>query len=163
MKKKDLNKTFLKQINDIAHSKSLFTKLKKFNRQYSNFGEFINDFEVYLSDKIEPPPKNLSSQDQIFEAIILRLDTLSDYKNLAIKIYLETQKNPKYLPIINKYISNYFKGFLKSPFEFMTAYAVYIYAFNVWIEDSNSMDKTMAAIGNSFENLNKFKNFLSPK
>ena len=37
---------------------------------------------------------------------------------------------------------------------------IYIYAFNVWIEDNNSMDKTMASIGNAFDNLNKINSFL---
>ena len=33
-------------------------------------------------------------------------------------------------------------------------------AFNVWIEDNNSMDKTMASIGNAFDNINKVKSFI---
>ena len=37
---------------------------------------------------------------------------------------------------------------------------IYIYAFNVWIEDNNSMDKTMASIGNAFDNINKVKSFI---
>ena len=163
MKKKVLNKAFLTQINKIAHLKTINTKLKNFNKDYSNFDVFIDDFETFLEDKIELPSKDLSSQDKIFEGIILRLDTLLEYKNLVIKIYLESQKNPKYFITINKHISRYFKNYLKSPLDFTTAYAIYVYAFNIWIEDTNSMDKTMAAIGNSFEGLNKIKTFLNHK
>ena len=163
LKKKVLNKVFLSQINKIAHSSKLFTQLKKFNKDYSNFDIFIDDFEIFLADKIEIPSKDLSSQDRIFEGIILRLDYLLEYKNLAIKIYLESQKNPKYFLTINKYLTKYFKNYLKSPLEYTTAYAIYVYAFNIWIEDTNTMDKTMAAIGNSFEGLNKIKTFLNHK
>lgn len=163
MKKKVLNKVFLSQINKIAHSSKLFTQLKKFNKDYSNFDIFIDDFEIFLADKIDIPSKDLSSQDRIFEGIILRLDYLLEYKNLVIKIYLESQKNPKYFLTINKYLTKYFKNYLKSPLEYTTAYAIYIYAFNIWIEDTNEMDKTMAAIGNSFEGLNKIKTFLNHK
>ncbi len=163
MKKKVLNKVFLSQINKIAHSSKLFTQLKKFNKDYSNFDIFIDDFEIFLADKIDIPSKDLSSQDRIFEGIILRLDYLLEYKNLVIKIYLESQKNPKYFLTINKYLTKYFKNYLKSPLEYTTAYAIYVYAFNIWIEDTNEMDKTMAAIGNSFEGLNKIKTFLNHK
>ena len=163
MKKKVLNKVFLRQINKIAHSSKLFTQLKKFNKDYSNFDIFIDDFEIFLADKIDIPSKDLSSQDRIFEVIILRLDYLLEYKNLVIKIYLESQKNPKYFLTINKYLTKYFKNYLKSPLEYTTAYAIYVYAFNIWIEDTNEMDKTMAAIGNSFEGLNKIKTFLNHK
>ena len=163
MKKKVLNKVFLSQINKIAHSSKLFTQLKKFNKDYSNFDIFIDDFEIFLADKIDIPSKDLSYQDRIFEGIILRLDYLLEYKNLVIKIYLESQKNPKYFLTINKYLTKYFKNYLKSPLEYTTAYAIYVYAFNIWIEDTNTMDKTMAAIGNSFEGLNKIKTFLNHK
>jgi hypothetical protein len=163
LKKKVLNKVFLSQINKIAHSSKLFTQLKKFNKDYSNFDIFIDDFEIFLADKIDIPSKDLSSQDRIFEGIILRLDYLLEYKNLVIKIYLESQKNPKYFLTINKYLTKYFKNYLKSPLEYTTAYAIYVYAFNIWIEDTNTMDKTMAAIGNSFEGLNKIKTFLNHK
>ena len=163
LKKKVLNKVFLSQINKIAHSSKLFAQLKKFNKDYSNFDIFIEDFEIFLADKIDIPSKDLSSQDRIFEGIILRLDYLLEYKNLVIKIYLESQKNPKYFLTINKYLTKYFRKYLKSPLEHTTAYAIYVYAFNIWIEDTNAMDKTMAAIGNSFEGLNKIKTFLNHK
>ena len=113
MKKKVLNKSFLTQINKIAHSKKVFAQLKNFNKDYSNFDIFIDDFENFLVEKIELPSKDLSSQDKIFEGIISRLDALSDYKNITLKIYLESQKNPKYFFIINKYIKTFFNSFLK--------------------------------------------------
>ncbi len=160
MKEKILNKTFLDQINKVSHTKKIFQHLKKFNSKYDDFDLFINDFEVFISNKIETPPNNLSTQDKIFEGIINRLDYLSNYKNLVIKIYIESQKNPKYFLSINKFINNYFKIFLKSPLNLLKAYSIYVYAFNIWIEDNKNMDKTMAAIGNSFEYLNKFQSFL---
>ena len=76
------------QINKIAHSKKVFAQLKNFNKDYSNFDIFIDDFENFLVEKIELPSNDLSSQDKIFEGIILRLDCLLEYKNLVIKIYL---------------------------------------------------------------------------
>ena len=50
--------------------------------------------------------------------------------------------------------------FLKSPISLGTSYLIYIYTFNIWIEDDENMDKTMAAIGNSFEGINKIKSFI---
>ncbi len=160
LKNKPLNKTFLKKINDIAHLNSFKKKLYIFNNKYNEFDKFIEDFEILISETIETPPDNLSTQDKIFEGIIYRLDALSNYKNLTLKIYLESQKNPKYFLIINRFINNFFKSFLNSKIDKTKAYFIYIYAFNVWIEDNNNMDKTMAAIGNSFEYLNKFQSFL---
>ena len=163
LKNKSLNKPILNKFNNISHTNKIFSSLKSFNSNYSNFENFISDFENYLSKKIDTPPSNLNTHDKIFEGIINRLDCLSDYKNLIIKIYLESQKNPKYFFTINKFIHNYFKTFLKSPLDLAIAYLIYLYAFNVWIEDNNEMDKTMAAIGNSFENLNKIQNLFIKK
>ncbi len=159
LKNKALSKTFLKKVNEIAHLK-LFTKsLAKFDIQYSDFNKFINSYELFLTDNMEFPSKSLSSQDKIFEGIITRLDALSCYKNITLKIYLEAQKNPKYFLTINKFINSFFKSFLKSQTDIIQAYVIYIYAFNVWIEDNDSMDKTMAAIGNSFDTINKYQKF----
>tara|TARA_Y100000768_G_scaffold29370_1_gene19538 strand:- start:312 stop:800 length:489 start_codon:yes stop_codon:yes gene_type:complete len=160
LKNKVLNRALLKKINEIAHSNSFNKKLSNLNNKYTDFDKFIEDFETLISEIIEIPPENLSTQDKIFEGIIYRLDTLSNYKNLTLKIYLEAQKNPKYFFIINKSINNYFKLFIKSRIDIVKAYFIYIYAFNVWIEDNDSMDKTMAAIGNSFESINKFQSFI---
>ena len=57
-------------------------------------------------------------------------------------------------------INNYFNLFLNSQVEKIISNIIYIYAFNVWIEDNNSMDKTMASIGNAFDNINKVKSFI---
>ena len=157
LKNKDLNKTFLKKLNDIAHLNSFSKKLTSFDKKYKNFGLFITDYQNYLLENMEHPPRNLSVKDKIFEGIIYRLDALSDYKNITLKIYLESQKNPKYFLIINKFIITFFKSFLKSQLDITKAYFIYIYAFNIWIEDDSSMDKTMAAIGKSFEGINKFE------
>ena len=160
LKNKALNKSNLKDINKFAHLGNFQKKLKTFKSDYENFERFIDDFEKYLETQIETPSLRLNSQDRIFEGIVNRLDVLSDFKKIAIRIYLESQKNPKLFIILNKYIHKYFSGFLKSPISLITAYLIYIYSFNIWIEDDEKMDKTMAAIGNSFEGMNKIKSFI---
>ncbi len=157
LKNKDLNKVFLKKLNEIAHSNSFSKKLLSFDKKYNDLGLFISDYLTYLLEKVEYPPSSLSVKDKIFEGIIYRLDSLSDYKNITLKIHLESQKNPKYFFIINKFIITFFKSFLKSPLDITKAYLIYIYVFNIWIEDDSSMDKTMAAIGKSFEGINKLE------
>ena len=156
---KTLNKTFLKKLNEIAHLNSFSKKISSYDKKYNDFGLFIGDFQNFLLGNMESPPSNLSNEDKIFEGIISRLDALSDYKNITVKIYLESQKNPKYFLIMNKYIKSFFKSFLKSPSDIVKAYFIYVYAFNIWIEDDSSMDKTMSAIGKSIEGLNKFESF----
>ena len=160
LKNKDLNKTFLKKLNDIAHLNSFSKKLVSFDKKYEDLGLFISDYQTYLQENIEFPPSNLSVKDRIFEGIIYRLDSLSDYKNITLKIHLESQKNPKYFLIINKFILTFFKSFLKSSIDITKAYIIYIYVFNIWIEDDSNMDKTMAAIGKSFEGIDKFESLL---
>ena len=52
LKKKVLNKVFLSQINKIAHSSKLFTQLKKFNKDYSNFNiSWSKELPVTKDDK----------------------------------------------------------------------------------------------------------------
>ena len=160
LKKKVLNKYNLKDLNNFAHSGNFKKKLKIFNSNYENFENFIDDFEKYLETQIETPSLGLNSQDVIFEGIVNRFDVLSDFKKIVIRIYLESQKNPKLLISLNKYIHKYFRRFLKSPISLVISYLIYIYAFNIWIEDDENMDKTMAAIGNSFEGINKVKSFI---
>lgn len=160
MKSKVINNNNLKDLNNFAHSVKFLKKLKSFNSDYENFEIFLDDFEKYIETQIDTPSLKLNSQDKIFEGIINRLDVLSYYKKIAIRVYLETQKNPKLLITLNKYIHKYFRGFLKSPIDLGTSYFIYFYAFNIWIEDDESMDKTMAAIGNSFEGINKIKAFI---
>ena len=163
MKSKSLNKSNLKDLNNFAHLGNFQKKLKTFNPDYENLERFINDFEKYIETQIETPSLKLNTQDRIFEGIVNRLDVLSDFKKIVIRIYLESQKNPKLLITLNKYIHRYFSSFLKSPVCLGTSYFIYIYSFNIWIEDDENMDKTMAAIGNSFEGINKIKSFIKIK
>ena len=135
MKSKVINKNNLKDLNNLAHSEKFLKKIKSFNSDYENFEIFLDDFEKYIETQIDTPSLKLNSQDKIFEGIINRLDVLSYYKKIAIRVYLETQKNPKLLITLNKYIHKYFRGFLKSPIDLGTSYFVYFYAFNIWIED----------------------------
>ena len=160
LKNKALNKSNLKDLNNFAHLGNFSIKLKNYNSNYENFESFMEDFEKYIETQTETPSSNLNSQDRIFEGIVNRLDVLCDFKKIAIRIYLESQKNPKLLITLNRYIHRYFSSFLKSPINLGTSYLIYIYAFNVWIEDDENMDKTMAAIGNSFEGINKIKSFI---
>ena len=160
LKNKFLNKSNLKDLNNFAHLGNFSKKLKTFNTDYENLEMFIDDFEKYLETQIETPSLKLNTQDRIFEGIVNRLDILSDFKKIVIRIYLESQKNPKLLITLNKYIYKYFSGFLKSPISLGISYLIYVYAFNIWIEDDENMDKTMAAIGNSFEGINKIKSFI---
>ena len=160
LKNKSLNKSKLKDLNNFAHLGNFSKKLKTFKTDYENLERFIDDFEKYLETQIETPSLKLNTQDKIFEGIVNRLDVLSDFKKIVIRIYLESQKNPKLLITLNKYIHKYFSSFLKSPINLGTSYLIYIYAFNIWIEDDENMDKTMAAIGNSFEGINKIKSFI---
>ena len=160
LKNKALNKSNLKNLNNFAHLGNFLKKLITFNSDYENLERFIDDFEKYLETQIETPSLKLNSQDRIFEGIVNRLDVLSDFKKIVIRIYLESQKNPKLLITLNKSIHKYFSSFLKSPISLGTSYLIYIYAFNIWIEDDENMDKTMAAIGNSFEGINKIKSFI---
>ena len=160
LKNKSLNKSSLKALNNFAHLGNFSKKLKTLNLDYENFERFIDDFEKYVETQIETPSLKLNSQDRIFEGIVNRLDVLSDYKKIVIRIYLESQKNPRLLIVLNKYIHKYFSGFIKSPINLGASYLIYIYAFNIWIEDDENMDKTMAAIGNSFEGINKIKSLI---
>jgi len=160
LKNKSLNKSNLKDLNNFAHLGNFSKKLKNFKTDYENLERFINDFEKYLETQIETPSLKLNTQDRIFEGIVNRLDILSDFKKIVIRIYLESQKNPKLLIILNKYIHKYFSSFIKSPISLGTSYLIYVYAFNIWIEDDENMDKTMAAIGNSFEGINKIKSLI---
>ena len=159
-KTQSLNKTNLKKLNTIAHLKSFPSKIKLISSEYQDFNIFVKDFENFVSTELKIPSKDLSLQDKIFEGIINRLDFLNDYKNITLRIYLESQKKPKYFLNLSKNINNYFNLFLNSHIEKITSNIIYLYAFNVWIEDNNSMDKTMASIGNVFDNLNKLKSFM---
>ena len=144
----------------MAHLKSFPSKIKSISSDYKDLNIFIKDFENFISTELKVPSKDLSLQDKIFEGIINRLDFLNDYKNITLRIYLESQKKPKYFLNLSKKINNYFNLFLNSQAEKIISNIIYLYAFNVWIEDNNSMDKTMASIGNAFDNINKVKSFI---
>ena len=159
-KTQNLNKTNLKKLNKTAHLKSFPSKIKSISSEYQDLNIFIKDFENFISTELKIPAKDLSLEDKIFEGIINRLDFLNDYKNVTLRIYLESQKKPKYFLNLSKNINDYFNLFLNSHIEKILSNIIYLYAFNVWIEDNNSMDKTMASIGNAFDNLNKVKSFI---
>ena len=165
MRKKtyNLNKTNLKKLNNVAHLNSFPSKIKSINHEYQDFNIFIEDFEYYISTELKIPSKNLSLQDKIFEGIINRLDVLNDYKNITLRIYLESQKTPKYFLNLSKNINNYFNLFLNSHVEKTLINIIYLYVFNVWIEDNYNMDKTMASIGSTFDNINKLKSLFKKR
>ena len=76
---------------------------------------------------------------------------------------MESQKKPKYFLNLSKNINDYFNLFLNTHIEKTISNIIYVYAFNIWIEDNNSMDKTMASIGHAFDNINKVKSFISKR
>ena len=90
-----LNKTILKKLNNIAHLRIFHTKIKLINSDYEDFIIFIKDFEYFISTELKTPANDLSLEDKIFEGIINRLDFLNDYKNITLRIYLESQKKTK--------------------------------------------------------------------
>ena len=102
LKNKVLNKSNLKHLNNFAHLGNFSKKLKSFNSDYVNLERFIEDFEKYLETQIDAPSIKLNTQDRIFEGIVNRLDVLSNFKKIVIRIYVESQKNPKLLIILNK-------------------------------------------------------------
>ena len=108
-KKQNLNKTNLKKLNSMAHLKSFPSKIKSISSDYQDLNIFIKDFENFISTELKVPSKDLSTQDKIFEGIINRLDFLNDYKNITLRIYLESQKKPKYFLNIRDEIIKDFK------------------------------------------------------
>ena len=92
----------------MAHLKNFPSKIKLISSDYQDLNIFIKDFENFISTELKAPSKDLSTQDKIFEGIINRLDFLNDYKNITLRIYLESQKKPKYFFNLSKNINNYF-------------------------------------------------------
>ena len=151
----------LKTINSIAHSDKLHASLKKINKDYSNFDNFITDFEGYINKKLITAKKNnYSTEDMIFDSIINRLELLNNYKKIAIRIFLESQKNNRYFLVLSKFIYTYFSSKFSSYPEKAIVIPLYGLSFNVWIEDNDNLDKTMSFLGNSMNYIKKIKPFL---
>jgi len=158
---KFLNEKQLKTINSIAHSDKLHASLKKINKDYSNFDNFITDFEGYINKKLITVKKNnYSTEDMIFDSIINRLELLNNYKKIAIRIFLESQKNNRYFLVLSKFIYTYFSSKFSSYPEKAIVIPLYGLSFNVWIEDNDNLDKTMSFLGNSMNYIKKIKPFL---
>lgn len=158
---KFLTEKQLKTINSIAHSNKLHASLKKLNKDYSNFENFITDFEGHINKKLITAKKNnYSTEDMIFDSIINRLELLNNYKKIAIRIFLESQKNNRYFLVLSKFIYTYFSSKFNSYPEKAIVIPLYGLSFNVWIEDNDNLDKTMSFLGNSMNYIKKIKPFL---
>jgi len=158
---KFLTEKQLKTINSSAHSDKLHASLKKINKDYSNFDNFITDFEGYINKKLITAKKNnYSTEDMIFDSIINRLELLNNYKKIAIRIFLESQKNNRYFLVLSKFIYTYFSSKFSSYPEKAIVIPLYGLSFNVWIEDNDNLDKTMSFLGNSMNYIKKIKPFL---
>ena len=89
-----IKKTFFTQINTLIDWETISILI---NKDYSNFDNFITDFEGYINKKLITAKKNnYSTEDMIFDSIINRLELLNNYKKIAIRIFLESQKNNRY-------------------------------------------------------------------
>ena len=151
----------LKIINSIAHSNKFHASLKKINKDYSNFENFITDFESHINKKLITAKKNnYSTEDMIFDSIINRLELLNNYKKIAIRIFLESQKDNSYFLLLSKFIYTYFSSKFNSYPERVIVIPLYGLSFNVWIEDNSNLDKTMSFLGNSMNYIKKIKPFL---
>lgn len=151
----------LSSINSIAHKNEFLKALIKINKDYSNFENFITSFEKYVNKKLLTIKKNkYSFEDKLFDSIITRLEILNKHKKIALRIYLESQKNNRYFLVLTKSIHEYFSHqFNRLP---QTGIAIVIYAltFNTWIEDDKDLDKTMSFLGKSINYIKKIEPFL---
>ena len=78
----------------------------------------------------------------------------ANFKNNTIKkakIEAKLEKNKTFNLFLNTHIDKTISNI------------IYVYAFNIWIEDNNSMDKTMASIGHAFDNINKVKSLINKR
>ena len=157
---KILTKSQLKLINDNAHRSNFFISLKKIDKEFINFNNFINAYEIHINNNLLSK-KNIDSnfEDTLFESIISRLEHLDNYKKITLKIYLESQKNTKYFFTLSHYLNSYFSNFTNSIFEKSLMMSLYAISFQVWIEDDNDLEKTMSFLGNSLEQIKKIKPF----
>lgn len=148
----------LKSFDAIAHSKKIYSTLKKTNRDYADFGKFIHDYSIHINQKLLKT-NDLPSlfEDIIFESIISRLDYLNNYKKLSLKIYLESQKNNNFFLILTKSLNSYFSHYSNNFINKGIMMSLYALSFNIWIEDNKDLDKTMAFLGNSLDYVKKIK------
>lgn len=150
----------LKSLNLISSSPKLLSQIRKIDKRYNDFKNFIIDYEKFINSNLAKIDiQNYSYEDAIFELIINRLEFLSKYKKLSIKIYLECQKNNQYFFIITPYLNKYFNSISNRFFDKFLIVGLYAFSFNLWIEDDSSLDKTMASLGMGIEYIKKIKTF----
>ena len=152
----------LKKFNLVAHKNNFLKELQKIDKKIHSLNDFSTKFETTLEKKFNTIAVSSSSnfEDIIFETIIQRLEILEAYKPIAIKLYLESQRDPKIAVIFLKTISKFFISKKIKSWEIPIALVVYGLSFNIWIEDDRNLEKTMAFIGNFFQNLGKIKSLV---
>ena len=158
----NLKEKDLKSIESIVDSKKFHIALKKINKDFKDFGKFINAYEYHVNKKMLNVSKNINSfEDKIFESIISRLEYLNNYKKLSTMIFLQAQKNNNYFLILSKYLNEYFSTYSNNIINKAVMFSLYTISFNIWIEDNEELDKTMSFLGNSLDYLKKIKPFLN--
>ena len=151
----------LSALNSIAHKDQFHKALIRINKDYSNFENFITSFEKYVNKKLLTIKKNkYSFDDNLFDSIINRLEILNKHKKIALRIYLESQKNNKYFLILTRSIHEYFSLQFNSLTQTGIVIVIYALAFNIWIEDDKGLDKTMSFLGKTLDFLKKIEPFL---
>ena len=151
----------LSSLNLIAHNDKFNKALIKINKDYSNFENFITSFEKYVNKKLLTIKKNkYSFNDKLFDSIITRLEILDKHKKIALRIYLESQKNNRYFLVLTKSIHEYFSNQFNSSPQTGIAIVAYVLTFNIWIEDDKDLDKTMSFLGKIIDYIKKTEPFL---
>ena len=151
----------LSSLNLIAHNDKFNKALIKINKDYSNFENFITSFEKYVNKKLLTKKKNkYSFDDKLFDSIITRLEILDKHKKIALRIYLESQKNNRYFLVLTKSIHEYFSNQFNSSPQIGIAIVTYALSFNIWIEDDKDLDKTMSFLGKTIDYIKKIEPFL---
>ena len=151
----------LSSLNSIAHNDKFHKALIKINKDYANFENFITSFEKYVNKKLLTIKKNkYSFDDKLFDSIITRLEILDKHKKIALRIYLESQKNNRYFLVLTKSIHEYFSRQFNTLPQTGIAIVAYVLTFNIWIEDDNDLDKTMSFLGKTIDYIKKIEPFL---
>jgi len=96
----------------------------------------------------------------LFDSIITRLEILDKHKKIALRIYLESQKNNRYFLVLTKSIHEYFSNQFNSSPQIGIAIVTYALSFNIWIEDDKDLDKTMSFLGKTIDYIKKIEPFL---